>query len=324
MQLRKMAALHEITDPHYSMWAKENMLFVTNSSDFQKMRTSIFVYSLEDFQLIKPFGGPEMFKIQPAHSVILFFHPDKFAVNSSGKVSLYNYDLELLQEMEHSGDSFFYAPFGDKFIARQIFSENKIRYYRLNLYDTELNFIKEVCRKEFEGKAFSGDFSFEIYKNKLYVANRMDDFLIEVFNEEGSRIKSIAHECSRVKVTQEDKDRHMSRLTNRQGWERYFESREKMEEYFRNLIKYPEYFPAITEIHLDEDNIYVNTRNQVEDTREFWVLNLEGRVKDKKMIPFRMQSLNQCYPYTIKNERLYQLIQNEQTKEWELFSFKLQ
>jgi hypothetical protein len=320
---QKLATLQEVNDPYHFMWATKNLLFVTDSSDPLKKRTTILVYSLENYQLLKQFGGPEMFKIQPAHGVFLFLLPEKFAVNSSGKVSIYNYDYQLLQELEHGGDSFFYVPFSDKYIGRQVHSENKINYYRLNLYDSELNIIKELCRKEFVGKAFTGDFSFAVYEDKVYVTNIKDALFIEVFDENGNSIQSITHDCTRVKVTQEHKDLHMSNLTNRPGWERYFKSREEMEEYYRKLITYPEYFPAIVGIHLADNKIYVHLRNQVEDKREFWILDLNGQIKDKKMIPFKLRSESSWYPYTIQNECLYQLILDEQTGNWGLFSMKL-
>ncbi|MCP4726972.1 MAG: hypothetical protein GY863_18165 [bacterium] len=306
------------------MRTTEDRLFVANSTDSLQMRTTVMVYSLEDGRLVNKFGGPGVFRIQPAHGVFLFMQPDRFAVNSSGKVSIYNYNFELLQELEHGGDSFFYVPIGDNFIARQIYSENRINYYRLNLYDHELNIIKELCRKEFAGRAFTGDFSFEVYQDKVYVSGRTDDFHIEVFDKEGNLVNSITHDCSRVKVTQDQKDKHMSNLTNRPGWERYFKSRDEMEEYFRNLIKYPEYFPAIEGIHLSDDKIYVLTRLQVEGKREFWILDPDGNAIDKIMIPFKMRSENMQYPYSIRNNHLYQLILNEQTEKWELFSTRIQ
>lgn len=320
---QKIATLHEVTDPHNRMWASKNRLFVTNSTDPLQMRTTVLVYSLEDHRLVKQFGGPEVFKIQPAHSVFLFLQPDKFAVNSSGKVSIYNSEFELLQELAHGGDSFFYVPFGNKFIGRHVYPKNKINYYWLNMYDSELNIIKELCRKEFVGRAFSGDYSFDVYEDKLYVANRRDDFFIEVFDVEGDKVNSFAHDCSRVKVTQEHKDQHMNKLTSRPGWERYFKNREDMEEYYRNLIQYPEYFPAIADIIIADKKIYVVTVNQVEDKRELWILDLDGKVIDKKMVLFRMRSESIWYPYIIQNKHLYQLILNEQTNKWELYSIKI-
>jgi hypothetical protein len=319
-QPQKLAVLPEIQDPYNTMWASENRLWVTDASDALQKRSTILVYSLEDYHLEKRFGGPSVFEIQPAHSVFLFLSPDRFAVNSSGKVSIYDYSFEPLQELDHGRDSFFYVPFGDKFLARQVYSENNISYYRLNLYDSELNLIRELCRKKFAGRAFSGDFSFDVYGENVYVARRTDGFTIEVFDRMGNLVKSINHDCSRVKVTQADRDQHMSRLLNRPGWERYFSSREEMEEHYKNLIEFPEFFPAIAALHLADDQIYVRTSTQTDNTREFWILDLDGQVCAKKMVPFEMQTEQVWCPYAIRNKHLYQLILNERTDEWELFS----
>lgn len=317
---QKLAVLPEIQDPYNTMWASENRLWVTDASDSSQKRTTVLVFSLEDFRLEKRFGGPDAFEIQPAHSVFLSLRPDRFAVNSSGKVSIYDYNFERKQELNHGTDSFFYVPFGDTFLARQVYSENNIRFYRLNLYDPELNLIKELCRKEFVGRAFSGDFSFAVDGENVYVAKRTDDFTIEIFDGLGNLVKSINHDCSRVRVTQDDRDHHMSRLLNRPGWERYFSTREEMEEYYMNLIQFPDYFPAIAAIHLADEKIYVRTANQVGSSREFWILDLDGQVTDKKMVPFEMQTEQVWYPYVIRRKHLYQLVPNERTHRWELFS----
>ena len=78
----KIAVLKEITDPDQSLWTNSNRLFVANATDSLKMRTTVQVYSLKDGNLLRQFG-----------------------VNSSEKVSIYNYDFELIQELEHGNDS---------------------------------------------------------------------------------------------------------------------------------------------------------------------------------------------------------------------------
>lgn len=317
---RKIAVLHEVTDPGQSLWIRKNHLFVANATDSLKMRNIIQVYSLKDGSLTKKFGGPDVFKIMPDHGVIIVLQPEKFVVNSSGKVSIYNYGFELLQEFEHGGDTFFYVPWRNRFIARQIHVENKIEYYRLNMYDSELKIIKELCRKEVSDKAFSGDFSFNIYNNELYVSKINDDFVIEVFDSEGNNIKSITQNYTRVKVTQEHIDKHFKNLTSRPGWERFFNSREEMETFYRNRIKYPAYFPAIQQIFTTDARIYVLTRTQFEDQREIWILDLEGQLINREVVQFKMRSQDNPYPFTIQNNRFFQLILSDQTEQWELYS----
>ena len=107
---QKIATVSEISDPYQIMWTAKNRLFITDSKDSLGMRTNIYVYSLEDFRLQNQFGGREVFQIQPAHSIFLFMLPDRFAVNSSGKVSVFDYDYNLIKESEHQKDSFFMLP----------------------------------------------------------------------------------------------------------------------------------------------------------------------------------------------------------------------
>jgi hypothetical protein len=314
-----LGALPEITDPHDVMWAHDNLLFITDAENEEERRDTLLVFSLEDLSLVGRLGGSERFRIQPAHSIELYPQPGRFVVNSSGKVSIYDYDLELLSEFEHAGSTYSFEPFGDNLVAREIHREDNIGYYRLNLYDADLNVLRELCRKEFEGRAFSGDFSKKVYGGELYVAGRTDDFLIEVFDLEGSVARRIQHDYERVEVTARHRDEHMNSLVSRPGWERFFSSREEVEEYFRNLVVFPQRFPAIRMIFVDDERIYALTNAQIGETREIWILDLQGELQGKKLVPFRMRTALRGYPFTVHGGHVYQLIPDDATGRWELF-----
>lgn len=321
---RRLGTLAEVTDPHDLLWAHDELLFVTNADNDLQMRDTILVYALGDLSLQRTVGGPERFKIQSAHSVELVMQPDRFVVNSSGKVSIYDYDFVLLDELEHEGSIYFYEPFGDNFVAREIHYENDVGYYRLNLYDAELGLIRELCRKEFVGRAFSGDFSKKVYGDRLFVAKRTDDFLIEVFDESGNRVAEIGHDYEKVEVTGQHRDEHLNALMSRPGWERYYSSRDEMEADLRGRVVFPERFPAIRRIQVQNDRIYVLTNRQVGDTRELWILDLEGRLLERATIPLRMRSALQWYPFALHNGRVYQLLPEESTGTWSLYQARIE
>lgn len=305
------------------MWAHEHLLFVADTDNEEQRRDTLLVYLLDDLSLLRKIGGPGQFRIQPAHSIELFLQPDRFVVNSSGRVSTYSYDFALLSEFEHEGNTYFFEPFGDKLVAREIHYESDIGYYRLNLYDSELNMIREMCRKEFEGKAFSGDFSKKVYGDRLYVAGRTDDFLIEVFDQDGFIARRIEYDHDRVEVTERHRNEHMNNLLSRPGWERYFSSRAEMEEYYRGRIIFPDRHPAIRMIQVHDDRIYVLTNAQRGETREMWILDLQGALLEKKMVPFRMRTTTLWHPFTVHQGHLYQLLPNEVTGGWELVRTKI-
>jgi hypothetical protein len=320
---RQLGTLTGITDPHSVMWAHEDLLFVTNADNEEQRRDTLFVYSLDDLSLLGTIGGPGTFRIQPVHSIEIFLQPDRFVVNSSGKVSVYGYDLGLLTEFEHEGSTYFYEPFGDNLIAREIYREDDIDYYRLNLYDADLSVIRELCRKEFEGKAFSGDFSKKVYEDGLYVAGRTDDFLIEVFDRDGSIVRRIEYDHDRVEVTERHRNEHMNNLLSRPGWERYFSNRTEMEEYYRGRIIFPDHLPAIQMIQVHDDRIYVLTNAQRGETREMWILDLQGELLERKMVPFRMRTALLWYPFTVHRGHMYQLLPNDATGRWEVVQTKI-
>ena len=145
-----------ITDPHDIMWAHDDLLFISNADKEERRGDTVLVYSLPDLSLRGKLGGPDVFEIQSAHSVELFPHPDHLVINSSGKVSTYGYELEIENEVVPPPSTYFVEPFDTGFVARDIHYEDEVGYYRLNLYDSDLNLTRELCRKEFEGRAFSG------------------------------------------------------------------------------------------------------------------------------------------------------------------------
>jgi hypothetical protein len=52
-QPRKIATLHEVTDPHNRMWATKNRLFATHSTDPLQMRSESmwYPYSIQNMHL---------------------------------------------------------------------------------------------------------------------------------------------------------------------------------------------------------------------------------------------------------------------------------
>jgi hypothetical protein len=61
-----------------------------------------------------------------------------------------------------------------------------------------------------------------------------------------------------------------------------------------------------------------NNQLFVEGKSEFYILDVKGKFLKKIMIPFEDAEFLQAYPYTISNEKCYQLIANPDTEEWEL------
>lgn len=86
----------------------------------------------------------------------------------------------------------------------------------------------------------------------------------------------------------------------------------------RQRITFPETFAAIRNIIMDGGKLYIITFKKQEGGVECFLYTPEGTFIQKLHIPLISENILQYYPYTIHNGSLYQLIENEDTEEWEL------
>jgi len=82
-------------------------------------------------------------------------------------------------------------------------------------------------------------------------------------------------------------------------------------------VKFPEYFPAIRNFTVAE-KLYVLTYKEDSENREMLVVDFNGKLIKKLMLPVAENDPFHLYPYTVKGEKLYQLVDNIDTEIWEL------
>ena len=321
---QEISALPNISNPYNHMWVDSLQLYVTDATGPDERRTTVHVYSLPEARYLFSFGGdgegPGRFVVQPAHSVHLYTGHQNLIINSGGKVSMFNRAGELIRELRHQRDSYFYQPFGDGYAGRQIVNEDGRTCYLLNLYDSELNFQRELARKMDPGLAFSGDFFFQVYRNRIFMTGTEDDLVLHIYNLEGEKSLDIRLQYVRIPVSEAQRSEHFDRLLNRPGWDAYFDSREEYTRYLNQRIRYPEQFPAVMDMMVADGRIYLVTYDQQDGLREVLVLDPGGNMLSRQMVPFRMKSELEFFPFTIGNGLLYQLIPSEETGEWYLYT----
>jgi hypothetical protein len=52
---------------------------------------------------------------------------------------------------------------------------------------------------------------------------------------------------------------------------------------------------------------------------EFFIYDMQGKVLGKRMIPFRYETDLSPYPSMVENGKLYQLVENQKSEDWELY-----
>jgi hypothetical protein len=284
-------------------------------------RTSIYIYNLNNFELQKRIGkegeGPGEFKILPFLPLFINITDKHIVVNSFGKVAFFNKEGTLLNEEKVKGGYIFYImPLGHNLAGQGGIQEGNNRYRVINIYDNKLNKIKEVCRviDDFKGPGNGYDvlekrFRHQTLDNLLLVAEK-PDFTIDVYDTAGKKVSSISQKYNRVPMSQSDSADITDYLKNSSRTKTFFPL-------FKPL-RFPSHFPAIMNLYTANEKIYVMTWRRKNRKTEFFVFDKKGQLIKKTFIFLAFQNPVEPSPFAIRNNRLFQLVENEEAEEWEL------
>ncbi len=305
----KVAVLEQINKPA--------SIAVDNSQLYVPEGTTIYIYSLKDYKFLKKFGkageGPMEFRqftvVTPLEKNLL--------INSTGKVSYYSKKGEYQREIKGKGGfNFVFLPLKENFVAFGITADNSVRYRTVNLFDSQLNKIKEITKyKDFfqQGKkidplAQKGK-TYQTVDDKIII----DDFdgSIQIINQSGKVLKSFKPKYQKHKLT----DKHKTAIlefykTNPQTRAVY--------EQVKHLVEFPSYFPSVQNFVSADKKIYLNTYRRKDNKAEFFVYDLAGKLIKHTWVPFFDVMPQVPQPYAIKNGKIYQVHENEDDEEWEL------
>jgi len=306
----KVAVLPELMKPKV-MAVDDTQLYVTEGA-------SVFIYSLKDFKLVKKFGkageGPQEFQVLPQVPLSIDVRTARIIVNSFGKISYFTKQGEFIKEVKAKSLSVFLQPLGDNFLGMSVTAQDGERYRTINLYDLELNKLKEVYRAKDDFQVGKGlkvltkPFIYQAYENKILLPGK-DDTTIDVFDKEMKKLFSIHLDQEKRKVDQKFKDTVINLLKTNPDTKNYFE--------LLKPITFPDYFPTISAFFVDDGTIYVMTWKIENSINEFFTYDMSGKFKKQLLIPIQYESELKPYPITVNKEKLYQIVENEEEEVWE-------
>jgi hypothetical protein len=318
----KLATLPEILRP-YHLSVDDQRFYVTEG-------TTVYIFSLKDFALKKKFGkpgqGPQEFAPTPAGMSSLTIYPqaDSIVINSPGKVSFYTKDGEFIKEMRSSAGLMggFFQPIGDQFAGMSfLMGQDQTMTITINIYDDKLTKTKEIYKQPFLKR---GRMEFPIVSSIFYVSDTkiitpggQKEFAINILDDKGNQLSSITREYKLLKVTEDYK----------KGVLDFFKTNpdtKQMYEVLKNMIKFSEYFPAIQFFYVDNQKVYIQTYLKKDETYEFFIYNFKGQFLKRLFLPVAyLDGLRPCPTY-IKDNKLYQVIENEEEEEWELHAHPIE
>ncbi|MFC2155051.1 hypothetical protein ACFLRB_00990 [Acidobacteriota bacterium] len=310
----KATSLPDINNPKIIVVDHE-LLIITEG-------TTIYIYALKDFRLLKKFGkkgeGPGEFTIYPNSPMKIKLLPDNFLVNSMGKITYFTRKGDYIKEIKHNvtygGADLF--PIGDHFAAMNFIRGKKETFVTTNIYDSEFKKIKEINKFELsqQGQKFKileKAILMQTDKNRIYVAGT-EDFTIDIFDYSGKKVHTINRKYDKLKFTDAHKEEALNSYKTNPNTKPYFD-----------LIKantsWPDHFPVIRYFTAANRRVYVQTYLVRDGKTEFYLFDHNGKFLNRKWVPLTAGNfVNTLQLYTIHNHKCYQLVENADKEQWEL------
>ena len=309
-----VVALPDLKNPR-KVAVDENQMYITEG-------TTVYIYSLKDFKLVKKFGregeGPREFKRRIRSFSV---HPEYLFFNSAGKVSYFTKDGNFIKELNTLSSDMILKPFRKGFIGGRTLVENKTLYFSVGIYNEDLKMVKTLFKQEREvqlggkgARVFAHPLPYYLFEDKIFFTAGKE-FNIQVLDKTGEKIHSIIYDTKKIKVSENVKKRVIKFLKTDPETKPYFE--------MIKPIIFPQYFPAIRHYYITDGYIYVITYKRKGDKSECFIFDIVGEFLKKMFIEFEYINPVDEYPATVKNKKLYQLVENSDTEEWELHIHKI-
>lgn len=303
---KKITTLTELVNP--------DTIVIDDRQMYIKEGSTVNIYSLKDYKFRGKFGregeGPKEFK----HLAEIIPHPDRLQLNSMNKVSFFTKDGRFIKETKIINGYRFY-PLENGFVGRRTITnpDDQLRYITVNLFDHNFRNVKELARMKGAGQdagkpnVLLRTLAHYTYDNKIFIAAK-DGLIIDVYDHTGKLLYPVQKEYKKIKITDKDKDNFRNTIKKRNR--AFYEAA-------KDRWVFPDAFPEIYEFLVADGRVYVLTYKKEGNKREFLVFDVKGKFLKSHMIPLEFKNFFSPYPFTVKNQKMFQLIDSE-AEQWEL------
>jgi len=321
----KLASLPDIFSPN-SMAVDDKQVYVVE-------KAVVFIYSLKDYSLKAKFGkageGPQEFRVSAGgEGVFVLPKKDVLLINSIGKLSFYSKDGKFIKEMKTPPGSSgaqggpLFQPIDGKFVGMgvAIDQKNEEMGFSVNLFNDRMEKIKELKKIKFmKNRKMFLPMEFPIvyvWDNKIIMTGDKEGISIDMYDAEGNKVSSVHREYKSLKVTDKYKEDVYETFRTMPETKAFFEQ-------IKQLIGFSDYFPAIQLFWAVDGRIYIMTYLEKDGKCEFFVFDFKGKLLKHVFLPVVYMYGIRTNPIAVKNDKLYQLIENPDEEEWELHAVEI-
>lgn len=293
------------------------MIAVDNDQLYVSDQCSVSIYSLKTCKLLNKIGskgeGPLEFKINPFVKVI----DDKIYIADPEKFTIFTKQGKLLAEQKFPFYTGRTSPINENWVMMKMnYLENKQIRMDMILLDKDFNIKKTL----YEGESITMDRNqpkylikpfntFRCQDGKIVLLNGSEGFNIELISYNGQKIRTIKKSFKKLRITEAHKEAEIQyRMARIRSFKKWWKRN-------RNQYLFPEFLPAVRDIYVTHDRIYVKTYGLKEEKEEFVILDWQGNILKTVYLPSSWRN-----HFAFVENTFYFLKENEDAEEWELFS----
>jgi hypothetical protein len=207
---------------------------------------------------------------------------------------------------------------------------------RIDLYSTELKFIRTIYKRELWRKKYirtkeygtttlyfpySADVRWDVLPDGRIVIGYSSKYELEIFDRSGNNISSISHTYDPVDVTEKDRREYFDSVE----FYRMGERLKDPPEYITKYTEFPKHKPVYKNLLTDsEGNIWVvlNRKNQDEDGKIFDVFDRTGKFVSRVFLEGDTAFPDNRNAYVV-NKGTFLLIETDENDLYRLIRFKI-
>jgi len=291
----------------------------------------IHIYSVADLVHIRSFGkqgqGPGEFQTLPHVPVTLDCSTDELIIGSIRKISYFTKSGEFKREVKGKNLAYKLVFLDkqdghDRFLGWSRLSRDKFNYNTIVVFDHELNKIKQIyeAKDPYQGPGKGYDlltkvFDFVSHNGRIIIPGK-DNRSLDVLDRELKLQFSLIPEAEPVVVPE----------SFRRSLIHYLKTSAETKNAYPLIkpVRFPEYFPAVSSFFADMGILYIMTWGKTDIGNIFYLYRPDGEFISERTFPVKYETETQPYPMTLKNGRLYQLVENTKAEEWELMIHRIQ